>query len=56
LQSWQEVVPLWFGGEWVLRGVLPVAVIVGEILAVMMAMVMMMIAHRRMNSLLCLYL
>jgi len=60
LQLWQGVAPLWFGRERVLKGVPLVAVVVGEILAMVMVMVivmmMMIIPHRRMNSLLYLYL
>jgi len=62
LQLWQGVAPLWFGREQVLKGVPLVAVVVGEILAMVMVMVMVMvmmmmiIPHRRMNSLLYLYL
>jgi len=40
----------------VLKGIPPVAVVVGEILVVVMAMVMVMFPHRRMNGLLHLYL
>ena len=41
-----------------LRGVPPVAVVIGETLAMAMTMaiVMVIIPYRRMNSLLCLYL
>jgi len=58
LQSWQGVSPLWFEGEWALRGIPPIAVVVGETLAMAIAMVivMIMIPHRRMISLFCLYL
>jgi len=42
------------GGGQTLKGVPPVAVVVGEILV--MAMVMAMFPHKRMSSLLCLYL
>jgi len=42
------------GGRWMPRGIPPVAVVVGEILAVAMAMVT--IPHRRISSLLHLYL
>jgi len=38
------------------KGIPPVAVVVGEILAMVMVIVMMMIPRRRMNGLLCLYL
>ena len=38
------------------KGVPPVAVVVGETLAMVMVMMMMMIPRRRMNGLLCLYL
>ena len=38
------------------KGVPPVAVVVGETLAMVMVMVMMMIPRRRMNGLLYLYL
>ena len=38
------------------KGIPPVAVVVGETLAMVMVIVMVMIPHRRMNGLLCLYL
>jgi len=58
LQSWQGVAPLWFGGGQVPKGIPPVAVVVGETLAIVMIMVMVtiMIPYRRMNGLLHLYL
>jgi len=40
----------------VLKGVPPVAVVVGKILVMAMVMVMLMFPHRRMNGLLHLYL
>jgi len=42
----------------VLKGVLPVAVVVGKtlVMAMAMVMVMLMFPYRRMNGLLCLYL
>jgi len=45
-------------GGWVLKGVPPVAVVVGKILVMVMVMVMviLMFPHRRMNGLLHLYL
>jgi len=47
-----------WGGRWVLKGVPPVAVVVGEtlVMAMAMVMVMLMFSRRRMNSLLHLYL
>jgi len=49
-----------WGGGWVLKGVPPVAVVVGKTLVMVMAMamvmVMVMFPCRRMNGLLCLYL
>jgi len=61
LQSWQEVAPLWCGGGQVLKGVPPVAVVIGKTYAMAMAMViamvmMVIIPHKRMNNLLYLYL
>jgi len=44
------------GGGRVLKGVLPVAVVVGKTLVMVMVMVMMMFPCRRMSGLLCLYL
>jgi len=46
------------GGGWVLKGVLSIAVVVGEtlVMVMVMVMVMLMFPHRRMNGLLCLYL
>jgi len=44
-----------WGGR-VLKGVPPVAVVVGETLVMVMVMVMLMFPRRRMNGLLCLYL
>jgi len=45
-------------GGWILKGVLPVAVVVGKILvmAMVMLMLMLMFPHRRMNGLPRLYL
>ena len=43
-------------GGWVLKGVPPVAVVVGETLVMAMVMVILMFPHRRMNGLLRLYL
>ena len=45
-------------GEQVLKGVPPIAVVVGEtlVMAMAMVMVMLMFPHRRTNGLLCLYL
>jgi len=40
----------------VLKGVPPVAVVIGETLAIVIVMVMVIFPHRRMNSLLHLYL
>jgi len=40
----------------VLKGVPPVAVVIGETLAIVIVMVMVIFSHRRMNSLLHLYL
>ena len=39
-----------------LKGVLPVAVVVGKTLVMLMVMLMLMFPHRRMSGLLCLYL
>jgi len=44
------------GGGQALKGVPSVAVVVGETLAIVMVMVMVMFSHRRMNGLLHLYL
>jgi len=55
LRSWRGVAPLWFGRQ-VLRGVLPVVVVVGETLVMVMVMVMVMFPCRRMSGLLRLYL
>jgi len=44
-----------WGGR-VLKGVFPVAVVVGETLVMVMVMAMVMFPHRRMSSLLHLYL
>jgi len=46
------------GGGRILKGVPPVAVVVGKtlVMAMAMLMVMVMFPHRRMSSLLCLYL
>jgi len=47
-----------WGGGWILKGVPPIAVIVGEtlVMAMAMAIVMVMFPHKRMNGLLRLYL
>jgi len=48
---------VWGGGR-ILKGVPPIAVIVGEtlVMAIAMAIVMVMFSHKRMNGLLRLYL
>jgi len=54
----EELLLFGLGGGRVLKGVPPVAVVVGETLVMAMVMVMMMVMFpcRRMSGLLCLYL
>jgi len=52
----EELLLSGLGGGQALKGVPPVAVVVGETLAIVMVMVMVMFSHRRMNGLLHLYL
>jgi len=52
----EELLLSGLGGGQVLKGVPPVAVVVGETLVMVMVMLMLMFSHRRTSSLLRLYL